>query len=164
MNKSYALNIRQGRAYWQMDILWVVLAEGKDTNNQVSALWELCPVGSGPPPHYHDQDESFYVLDGQVTYRAGDDELVANTGSFVWIPRGTVHSFRVDSPTATLLNYYSPAGTEQLVIQGGQPAEHFDLPPQGLPNNPLPQPELLALFQRIGMHPVDQPDVLRPAK
>lgn len=160
--KPYELNIRQGRAYWQEDILWVVLAEGKDTNNSFSLMWELCPAGSGPPPHYHDQDEGFYVVDGQVTYTAGEQRIVATSGSFIWIPRGTVHGFRVDTPTATLLNLYTPAGFEQAIIQNGRPAEHFDLPEKGV-HGVLDMPAIMALFQQIGMHAVQAPDVLRPA-
>lgn len=163
MSKPFELNYHQGRAYWQVDILWVVLAEGKDTNNQFALLWELCPKDSGPPPHYHDQDEGFFVNEGQVTYLADGKELVAKAGSFVWIPRGTVHSFRVDTETATLLNLYTPAGFEQTIIEASQPADQFTLPPKGIPNA-LPMPALMALFERIGMHTVKQPDVLRPAK
>ena len=103
------------------------------------------------------------MLDGQVTYRAGTEELVATTGDFVWIPRGTVHSFRVDAPTATLLNCYSPAGFEQVLIQQGIPAGHFELPTQGL-TSPVPPEALLALFQQMGMHPVPEADVLRPGQ
>ncbi len=72
-----------------VDILWVVLAEASTTNGQHSLMWQLCPQGSGPGPHDHDQDEGFYVPDGQITYQAGAETLVATTGSFVWIPRGT---------------------------------------------------------------------------
>ncbi|MDB5270794.1 MAG: hypothetical protein JWP58_3834 [Hymenobacter sp.] len=132
MNKPYELNIRDGKPYWMVDILWVVLAEQSTTNGTYSLMWQLCPQGSGPGPHCHDQDESFYVLDGQITYRAGGETLVATTGSFVWIPRGTVHSFKVDSPTATLLNSYTPAGFEQVIIHGGKAATHFELSPPGM--------------------------------
>lgn len=156
MNKPYELNIRAGKPYWMVDILWVVLAEANTTNGQHSMMWQLCPQGSqgsGPGPHYHDQDEGFYVLDGQITYQAGDETLVATTGSFVWIPRGTVHAFKVDSPTATLLNSYTPAGFEQVIIHAGIPATHFELPEPGLGMN-LSQPELMKLFEKIGMHVV----------
>ena len=114
-------------------------------------MWQLCPRGSGAAPHHHDQDEGFYVLDGQITYQAGDETLVATMGSFVWIPRGTVHSFKVDSPTATLLNSYTPAGFEQVIMHAGIPATHFELPPPGLGMRLTP-PELRQLFEKIGMH------------
>ncbi len=151
MNTPFELNIHAGKPYWMVDILWVVLAEQNTTGGSHSLMWQLCPQGSGPGPHYHDQDEGFYVLDGQITYQAGDKTLVATTGSFVWIPRGTVHAFKVDSPTATLLNSYTPAGFEQVIMRAGIPATSFELPKPGLGMN-LSPPELMQLFEEIGMH------------
>ena len=150
-NKTYALNYQQGKPYWMVDILWVVLAERATTNGAFSLMWQLCPQGSGPGPHYHDQDEGFFVSDGQITYQAGGQELVATQGSFVWIPRGTVHSFRVESETATLLNLYTPAGFEQVIMAAGLPAETFTLPPEGLGMN-INQRDMMTLFAEIGMH------------
>ena len=160
MSKPFEANYREGQAFWQVDILWVILAEGKDTDNNYSMMWELCPKDSGPPPHYHDQDEGFFVTDGQVTYVANGQQLVAKEGSFVWIPRGTVHSFRVDSETATLLNFYTPAGFERTITEAAQPAGAFALPPKGLGMR-LAMPDLMKLFKEVGMHVVDQPDTLR---
>ena len=162
MEKPYKLNIREGRAYWMVDILWVILAEGKDTNNAFSLMWQVCRQGSGPGPHTHTQDEGFYVLDGQVTYLADGNEMVATAGDFIWIPRGTEHGFRVDSPTTTLLNCYTPAGFEQTIIEAGTPAGSFELPPAGLPNT-LPMPAMMELMKRVGMDVLHKPDALRDA-
>lgn len=160
IHQAFETNYAQGQAYWQVDILWVVLAESANTNGQFTLLWELCPKGSGATPHYHDQDEGFFVTEGQVTYLANGKLLLAKAGSFVWIPRGTVHSFRVDTETATLLNLYTPGGFERMIIEGALPAETFTLPPKGL-GMKLDQPQLLKLFDQIGMHIVNEPDVLR---
>ncbi len=143
-----------------VDILWVVMAERETTNGAFSLMWQLCPKGSGPGPHYHDQDEGFFVNEGAITYMAGGEQLIAKQGSFVWIPRGTVHSFRVDSETATLLNFYTPAGFEQVILAGGLPAEAFTLPPDGLGMKTNPS-QMKTLFAEIGMHVVSEPDVLR---
>lgn len=158
--KAFELNYQQGKPYWMVDILWVVLAERETTNGTFSLMWQLCPQGSGPGPHYHDQDEGFFVNEGQVTYVAGGEALVATQGSFVWIPRGTVHSFRVDSETATLLNLYTPAGFEQVIMNAGLPAQALTLPPEGKGTN-LSQTQMMTLFADIGMHIVREPDVLR---
>ncbi len=159
-NKPFELNYQQGKPYWMVDILWVVLAERATTNGTFSLMWQLCPKGSGPGPHYHDQDEGFFVNEGEITYMADGEQLVAKQGSFVWIPRGTVHSFRVDSETATLLNFYTPAGFEQVIMAGGLTAEALTLPPKGLGMN-IDQQKVRALFDEIGMHIVREPDVLR---
>ena len=160
MNKPFELNYQEGKPYWMVDILWVVLAEEATTNGNFSLMWQLCRKGTGPEPHYHDQDEGFFVSEGEITYLAAGEQLTAKTGSFVWIPRGTVHSFRVDSETATLLNFYTPAGFEQTIIQGGIPAKAFTLPPNGLGMN-IDQAQMMKLFDQIGMHIVDEPDTLR---
>ena len=159
-NEPYELNYQQGKAYWMVDILWVILADRSTTNGSFSMMWQLCPKGSGPGPHFHDQDEGFFVNEGEITYVADGKQFVAKQGSFVWIPRGTVHSFRVDSETATLLNLYTPAGFEQTIMQAGLPAEAFALPPEGkgMAMNPA---QLATLFKEIGMHPVQEQDTLR---
>ncbi len=158
--EPYIRTIDDGPAYWQVDILWVMLATGEQTGGAYALMWELCPKGSGATPHYHDQDEQFYVLDGQVTYLAGDRTLVASAGAFVLIPRGTVHSFRVDSTTATILNSYTPAGFERAIIELGEPAASRTLPPAERPA--IAHPERVEdVFGRVGMHLVNQPDTLR---
>ena len=160
LNKPFELNYQQGHPLWMVDILWVVLAERATTNGAFSLMWQLCPQGSGPGPHYHDQDEGFFVNEGQITYVADGKQLVANQGSFVWIPRGTVHSFRVDSETATLLNLYTPAAFEQTIMAAGLPAEAFTLPPKGV-GMAINRSQMMALYEEIGMHIVAEPDVLR---
>jgi mannose-6-phosphate isomerase-like protein (cupin superfamily) len=155
----YVETVEEGPAYWMVGILWVVLAAGRQTGGAYSLMWQLCPRGSGPGPH--DQDEQFFVTDGEITYRANGKDLKAKAGSFVLIPRGTVHSFRVDSETATLLNSYTPAGFERTIVELGEPAGVHEIPPPGRPDIPGGTDEAMALFREIGMHLVQEPDVLR---
>ena len=157
----YAASAEEAPAYWQVGILWVVLATGEQTGGEYSLLWELCPKDSGPPPHYHDQDEQFFVVDGEVTYRAGGEILKAEAGSFVLIPRGTVHSFRVDSETAVLLNSYTPAGFERTITELAEPASTRTIPSPDHPDMAADMVQTTALFEEVGMHPVEEPDVLR---
>lgn len=160
MSKPYVTNIQEKKAYWMVDTLWVILAEGKDTDNNFSLMWQICNQDSGPGPHSHDQDEAFFVVDGEITYMANDEILAAKAGSFVWIPRGTVHAFKVESEQATILNMYTPAGFEQTIITGGTPAEAFTVPPKDFPYiNKMK--EVWELFPKIGMHVVNAPDKLR---
>ena len=160
----YVDTVEEGPAYWQLGILWVVLATGEQTGGEYCLIWELCPKGSGATPHYHDQDEQFYVIDGEITYLANGKELKARTGSFVLIPRGTVHSFRIDSETATLLNSYTPAGFERVITELAEPAQARTLPPADRPYLPAGMDKAMALFPKAGMHIVQQPDVLREGR
>lgn len=157
----YVETVQQGPAYWMVGILWVVLATGEQTGGSYSLMWQLCPRGTGPGPHYHEQDEQFYVMDGEITYLAGGRELKAGPGSFVLIPRGTVHSFRVDSETATLLNSYTPAGFERTITELGERAQARTIPPPDRPAIPGGMDDAMALFREIGMHPLQETDVLR---
>lgn len=157
----YVDTVEEGPAYWMVGILWVMLATGEQTGGGYSLMWELCPRGSGPGPHYHDQDEQFFVIDGEITYRANGEDLEAKAGSFVLIPRGTVHSFRVDSETATLLNSYTPAGFERTITELGERARSRTIPPPDRPAIPGGTNEAMALFREIGMHLAQEPDALR---
>jgi mannose-6-phosphate isomerase-like protein (cupin superfamily) len=70
------------------------------------------PHSDGPPIHLHeDEDDSFYVLEGEVTFVVEDDEVVAGPGTFVLVPPGVRHTFanRGDA-VARMLNIHAPAG------------------------------------------------------
>ncbi len=160
----YVVQNTTAPAYWDVGILWAMLATGDQTAGGYSLMEEWCPKDSGPTPHYHDQDEAFYIIEGTITYRANGQQLQATTGGFVSIPRGTVHSFRVDSETAHLLNFYAPAGFEMVILGLAEPAPTRTIPPQ---DYKAPSPDLkkmMSLFQQYGMHVVDEPDVLRQAQ
>jgi mannose-6-phosphate isomerase-like protein (cupin superfamily) len=67
---------------------------------------------SGPEPHVHeDEDDAFLVLDDEMTFQLGDDELTAAAGTFVLVPPGVEHTFvnRADHPVR-MLNIHAPAG------------------------------------------------------
>lgn len=153
-------NREDASAYWQVDILWLIHASGQQTGGAYSLIEEFCPKNSGPPPHYHDQDEVFYLLEGEITFQAGDEILKAQGGFSVSIPRGTVHSFRVDSEVAHILNFYTPGGFEQIIVELGQPALTRTLPPPGI-DKPISPDQMKSVLQKVGMHAVDLPDSLR---
>jgi quercetin dioxygenase-like cupin family protein len=87
---------------------------GEDVDGEF-ALWESVIKG-GPGPHIHHHDiETFYVLDGKVEYRLGDEVAVLEKGGFLLIPRGQVHSFQtVGDDPAKLLVMVLPAGFEHF--------------------------------------------------
>ena len=74
------------------------------------------------PPHEHDDHvDAFYVLEGQVEFRAGDEPHVAGPGTFFAAPRNTVHGFRnADAEPIRLLNLHAPpAGFVDRLRQHG---------------------------------------------
>ena len=77
----------------------------------------LQPGFPGPPPHVHERlHDMFYVLEGTLTMRLGDDTLELPAGSFVCVPPGVVHTFSnpSDAP-ARFLNFNTPAGWEHYM-------------------------------------------------
>ncbi|WMT86273.1 cupin domain-containing protein [Pelagibacterium sp. 26DY04] len=72
------------------------------------------PAGSGPPRHIHErEDETFYVLSGNVLFWTPEEQTVRREGETIFIPRGTEHTFRVqDDGPATMLTVLTPGGFE----------------------------------------------------
>lgn len=138
--QSFEVNNAKGRAYWNMGILWIMLATAEDTDGQYSCMEELLPHGPAAPSHIHEAaDETFYILEGEATFFVEDQPIKATAGSFISIPRGTKHAFQIDSETARLLNSYVPAGFEYTVMGTAVPAQTRTLPPASLPFTNLEQ-------------------------
>jgi quercetin dioxygenase-like cupin family protein len=153
-------NVDNAPAYWMLDILWIVLADGSATGGRHSMMEQLMPRGSGPPPHKHTwSDETFYILDGDITFLVGEEIKNARKGDFLMVPRNTLHAFRVDSDTARILNGFTPASMEALIVEIAKPATERVLPPKGPPPSITMTPKQLA---RYGMDWLPGPDPLRP--
>lgn len=72
-----------------------ILISGRETGGKYTLFSTLTPPGSGPPPHYHkDEDEWFYVLEGQAEFLRDGQWHSAAPGAAVFVPRGVVHAFR----------------------------------------------------------------------
>ena len=127
-------------AYWMLDILWTVLVTSDDTEGRYSLIEQMMPQGAAPPPHVHPYGaELFYLLEGDITYYAGDKTLEATQGSFVVIPPNTVHHFEVKNASAHVLNFYVPGGWETVFPDLARPAEKRELPPKGLDDPQSPK-------------------------
>jgi mannose-6-phosphate isomerase-like protein (cupin superfamily) len=145
-----------GRAFWHIDSLKIFKALSETTGGRLAAWEELLPQRSSPPLHvHHDADEAWFVLDGAITFRVQDDEFGAESGSFVWGPRGLPHSFRVDSPTARLLGLALPGGFDRFVRATGRPAEALTLPPA--PDGPPDMGPLVAAARAHGIEVLGPP-------
>ncbi len=87
-----------------------VKATGDETGGAFSLLEADEPVGFGPPLHtHHDAAEAFYVLEGEYIISLDGRELSCPAGSFILIPAGTPHGFRVGNMASRKLNFYTPA-------------------------------------------------------
>jgi mannose-6-phosphate isomerase-like protein (cupin superfamily) len=87
-----------------------VKAEAEETGGIMSVLEADEPAGFGPPLHVHeDADEVFYVLSGEYLIYVAEEEFCCPEGSFIFIPKGVRHTFRVGSRQSRKLNIYLPA-------------------------------------------------------
>jgi quercetin dioxygenase-like cupin family protein len=87
-----------------------VKATGESTAGALSLLEATEPAGFGPPMHiHHDAAEAFYVLEGEYVIFLRDQEFSCPAGSFVYIPAGELHGFRVGAAASRKLNIYTPA-------------------------------------------------------
>src|SRR5918995_84721 len=99
-----------GEALWCVGSLTTVKASAEQTAGAYAIIEDHAPKGAGTPLHRHQQDdEAFYVLEGELTFFFADREpFPASAGTFVHIPGGTVHAFQVDSATARYLIITTP--------------------------------------------------------
>jgi quercetin dioxygenase-like cupin family protein len=116
--------VATGPAYWGPGDKYTFLVTGEESGGAYFAMQALVPPGGGPPPHIHRrEDETFYVLEGEIEFLLGDETIVAGVGDFVNVPRGTVHSFRnAGTETARLVLTFTPAGIERWFAETLEPA------------------------------------------
>lgn len=87
-----------------------VKATSAQTAGAFSLLEATEPPGFGPPLHVHrDAAEAFYVLEGEYLIVIEDRETWCPAGSFIYVPAGVVHGFRVGPVASRKLNLYTPA-------------------------------------------------------
>ena len=72
----------------------------------------------GPAGHVHTrEDESWYIIDGELQFEVGDETVTAGPGSLVYAPRNVPHSYRVVKAPARYLLMFTPAGIEPLFAE-----------------------------------------------
>jgi quercetin dioxygenase-like cupin family protein len=130
----------QGERLWFLGTLAIVRAPGEAVDGRFALIEFLFPRHASPPLHTHPQDESYIVLEGQLTVQAGADRFELDAGGVGVIPAGVAHTFRVDSDTARVLVLSTPEGIERFVRDASVPATSPTLPP---PDTPRPTPERL---------------------
>jgi quercetin dioxygenase-like cupin family protein len=86
----------EGPATWALGGLFERLASGADTAGAFAVSLVTQPAGTATPLHVHSREaEAFYLLDGTLTYLAGGDLHRLSPGSFIYLPSGVPHAFRV---------------------------------------------------------------------
>ena len=118
-------------AYWWQGSLMRIKARAADTAGALGLVEATFPRDFGPPLHVHSrEDEAFYILDGEISFRQGDEEFTAGAGTWVWGPRGVPHAFKVRSEQARALVLVTPGGFERMFETAGTPARGGERPPE----------------------------------
>ena len=112
---------------------YTILVSGQDTAGRYTLIDMHVPPGGGPPPHRHDFEEMFTVLDGEIELTFRGETAVARAGETVNVPANAPHVFRnaSDQP-ARLLCLCSPAGQEEFFREVGVPVAHRTQAPPAL--------------------------------
>ncbi len=107
----------------------VLKATGADTGGAIAFLEATTEPDAEADPHvHHDSDELFYVLEGRMRFRVGEGTVEATAGTFLFIPRGTIHAAWNDgAEPARVLAAFVPAGPERAMVAFAQaPPEERD--------------------------------------
>ena len=146
---------------------WSIKIAAEQTEGRLLQVLSRDGRGMAPPLHiHHGADETWYVLEGELTIFVGDERIEAGPGDFVFGPMGVPHSFLVTSEWAEFLVTFSPAGAEG---PAGFGVDGFFrevavpvVPGQGPPEPTEADPEkLLRRMAQYGIEVVGPPPSLR---
>ncbi len=123
---------------------YTILVAGQDTAGKYTLIDMHVPPEGGPPPHRHDFEEMFSVLDGEVLATFRGETMTVRAGETINIPANAPHSFtNATGEPARLLCLCAPAGQDEFFTLVGQPvATRTQAPP------PLSADEQAAFIQR----------------
>lgn len=155
IKKFWAVNSEEGKTLSIAGGSYRIVISGEQTNGEFAVIEMTVPAGAGPPPHSHEHiNESFYVLEGEVTFRSEDGSYLASKGAFATIPKGgMIHSFKNNSvQPAKLLCTVMPAGLDESFVEvANYIAKHPDV------SEAERKKELMNIAEKYGstIYPID---------
>ncbi len=148
----------KGEALLWLGELAILRVTGKETGGRY-ALVELWATKEGEVPWHvhHNEDEAFYILEGEMTIHAGEQTFKGRPGSFIFAPKDVPHVYTVESPGhARVLMFFSPAGFEDFIRATSEPAQ--SLVPPTPATIELDFEQIAALAGQYGAEFVEPPD------
>src|ERR1700754_520758 len=107
-----------------------ILLSGIDTAGRFTLIDMHVPPGGGPPPHRHDFEETFILLDGELQATFRGEKRIVHAGETIHIPANAPHQFHNDSSKVVrMLCICSPAGQEEFFKELGIPVATRTTPP-----------------------------------
>jgi quercetin dioxygenase-like cupin family protein len=126
----------EGESLWVVGELLTLKIVGEDTSGAFAILEEITPPQGGPPPHMHSrEDETFYVLEGELEFQVSERTILATAGSIIYGPRNILHTLKnVGTTPSSMLVFVTPAGLEKMFEEVGEPVTDPSSPPEGPPD------------------------------
>ena len=144
------LNRDEGEALWFNNDLLTLKATGAGTGGGFLLFEEVTRRGKVTPLHAHpDEEETFYILEGEALFHLDGSDQPLGTGGFVSVPRGVPHAYLVTSEVARLLILVTPGtgAMEAFFRDAGEPAGER-APPE---ETPLDIERIGAAAERTGV-------------
>lgn len=122
-NKAIVRRPGEGITIGVVGDVYRLLVTGEETDGKYAMFDALVPPGGGPPPHVHTrEEESFYILEGEITFLIGDQRVVATAGMFANVSTGCLHAFKNESDKpARMIITVAPSGLEKMFMEVGHP-------------------------------------------
>jgi quercetin dioxygenase-like cupin family protein len=147
-----------GEHFWFFGGLTTIKADGAATGGSALVTEQVVPRGGGSPLHvHHNEDEWFYVIEGELTIWIDGTTVVAPAGAFVYGPREIPHTFVVSSDEARFLLVTEPGDFAGFVRALAEPASGPVLPPG--PPTPPDMDAVLAAAAQYGLEILGPPGI-----
>lgn len=118
------------RSRWYGINLLTVIAYASETNGAFSLVKNVMRKGFEPPLHVHTrEDESNFILKGEILFTVGDKTIHAKAGDYIHLPKNVPHTFKLLTDTAETLLVITPGGFEEMFVECSRPAPAMELPP-----------------------------------
>jgi quercetin dioxygenase-like cupin family protein len=124
-------------AYWFLNNLNIVLATGESTGGIYALVHQTSSPGHETPYHlHHDEDEAFYVLDGEFTFVSDGKKTVLGPGGYIFLPRRIPHGIRCSgsAPSKMLILAMPGTGFVGMMTEIAEPAKERVLPTPSAPD------------------------------
>jgi quercetin dioxygenase-like cupin family protein len=134
------------------DVWWkagrmTIKASAAQTGGSFAQLETSDPRGNATPLHiHHNEDETFYVLDGEVSLLVDGERIDLSAGDYAFAPRETAHAYIVRSERARMLTTLAPAGLEEVFVALGVPVTGVNQP------SPEVMPPIDEVVRRLGAY------------
>ena len=143
---------------WFYKNLARVLVEPVATEGTLSIVEMIGTQGEMPPLHvHHREDETFVVLDGELSIHLPSGSSALRAGEALVAPREIPHTYRVETERARWLAVSTPAGFASFVEAASDPADYADVPPD---ERPVDMDRLLAEAEAHGIEIIDPPGTM----